>query len=227
MENTSLEFSEKGKKAFELGDFEAAIQAFSEAANAYAEEGKELDAAEERNNLSVAFLQVEKAEESLEAANGTELIFAEANDPLRQAMALGNQAAALGELGNPDEAIALYQKSAALFGEVGEGDYQETVLKSIAALELRSGKLQDTAQTMLQSLGAVARFANRYCRGADTGPRMPRQTPPRRQRLEVSMPFDRRFPGCEYASLALCRDLTPKRSVAAVPRSIPHNPSEK
>ena len=154
MGNTSVEFSKKGKKAFELGDFEAAIQAFSKAANAYAEEGKELDAAEERNNLSVALLQAEKAEKSLEAAKDTDLIFAEANDPLRQAMALGNQAAALVDLGNTDDAIALYQKSAALFGEVGEGDYQETVLKSIAALELRSGKLQDTAQTMLQSLGA-------------------------------------------------------------------------
>jgi len=155
MENTAIELSEKGKKAFEKGDFKSAIQFFSETAEAYLKEENFLDAAEAKNNLSVALLQVERAAESLEAARGTDLIFAEADDKLRQAMALGNQAAALDELGDQDEAIALYQKSASLFGEIGEGDYQETVLKSIAAIELRSGRLQDTAQTMLGSLGAV------------------------------------------------------------------------
>ena len=155
MGNTAIELSEKGKKAFEKGDFESAIQSFSETADSYLREENFLDAAEAKNNLSVALLQAERAAESLEAAKGTDLIFAEADDKLRQAMALGNQAAALDELGDRDEAITLYQKSASLFGAIGEGDYQETVLKSIAAIELRSGRLQDTAQTMLGSLGAV------------------------------------------------------------------------
>ncbi len=155
MEKTALAFSEEGKKAFEKGDFENAIQSFSAAAENYATEEKPLDAAEEKNNLSVALLQVERAEEALEAAKGTDTIFAEAGDKLKQAMAIGNQAAALDELGDLDEAIVLYQRSASIFSEIGEGDYQETVLKSIAAIELRSGKLQDTAQTMLSSLSAT------------------------------------------------------------------------
>ena len=155
MENTAIELSEKGKKAFEKGDFESAIQFFSETAEAYAKEENFLDAAEAKNNLSVALLQAEKAEEALEAAKGTDLVFAKAEDRLRQAMALGNQAAALDELGDLDEALDCYRQSAALFGEIGEGDFQEIVLKSIAAIELRSGRLQDTAQTMLSSLGAI------------------------------------------------------------------------
>lgn len=155
MENTAIELSQKGKKAFEKGDFESAVQIFSESVAAYLKEENFLDAAEANNNLSVALLQVEKAKEALEAAKGTDLIFAEAEDWLRQAMALGNQAAALAELGDADEALDLYRKSAALFGEIGESDYEETVLKSIAAIELKSGKLQDTAYTMLESLGAV------------------------------------------------------------------------
>lgn len=155
MENTAIELSTNGKKAFEKGDFESAIQIFSETAEAYLKEENFLDAAEAKNNLSVVLLLAEKAEESLEAAKGTDIVFAEADDKLRQAMALGNQAAALDELGDLDEAIALYQKSATLFGEIGEGDYQETVLKSIAAIELRSGRLKDTAQTMLGSLAAT------------------------------------------------------------------------
>ena len=155
MEKIALAFSEEGKKAFERGDFEKAIQSFSNAAENYTTEEKLLNAAEEKNNLSVALLQAERAEEALEAAKGTDTIFAQAGDKLKQAMAIGNQAAALDELGDLDEAIVLYHPSASLFAEIGEGDYQETVLKSIAAIELRSGKLQNTAQTMLASLSAT------------------------------------------------------------------------
>ncbi|MBT7992032.1 MAG: hypothetical protein HN769_19420 [Anaerolineae bacterium] len=155
MEKIALAFSEEGKKAFERGDFEKAIQSFSNAAENYTTEEKLLNAAEEKNNLSVALLQAERAEEALEAAKGTDTIFAQAGDKLKQAMAIGNQAAALDELGDLDEAIVLYHQSASLFAEIGEGDYQETVLKSIAAIELRSGKLQNTAQTMLASLSAT------------------------------------------------------------------------
>lgn len=155
MGNTAIELSTNGKKAFETGDFDSAIHFFSEAVEAYLQKEKMLDVAEAKNNLSVALLQAKRAEEALEAARGTDLIFSEAEDKLREAMALGNQAAALDELGDLDEAINFYNKSAALFGEIGEGDFQETVLKSIAAIKLRSGKLQDTAFTMLESLGAT------------------------------------------------------------------------
>ena len=155
MENTAIALAEKGKKAFGEGDFQSAVQSFSESAEAYLKEENFLDAAEAKNNLSVALLQMGKAKEALEAVQGTDLVFAEAEDHLRQAMAFGNQAAALDELGDTDEALALYRKSAALFGKIGESDYEETVLKSIAAIELKRGKLQDTAYTMLESLGAV------------------------------------------------------------------------
>jgi len=155
MENEAIELSQKGKKAFEEGNFDNAIQSFSEAAKVYTEEEKPLDAAEAQNNLSVALLQADRAKEALEIAKGTDALFAKADDLLRQAMALGNQAAALEALGQLDEALTLYEKSASLFGEIGEGDYQEIVLKSIAAIKLRSGKLQDSAYTMLDSLGAV------------------------------------------------------------------------
>ncbi len=155
MENTAIELSEKGKRAFQQDDFETAIQFFADAAESYLGADSFLDAAEAKNNLSVALLQAGKAKESLEAAQETDLVFEEAGDKLRQAMALGNQAAALDELGATEEAIKLYRKSAQLFGEIDENDYQETVLKSIAAIELRKGKVQDTAFTMLQSLQAT------------------------------------------------------------------------
>ena len=155
MENIAIELSEKGKKAFEEGDFASAIHFFSETVKHYSSAENFLDAAEAKNNLSVALLQENKAKEALEAVEGTDIIFAEAKDRTKEAMAYGNQAAALEALGKKEEALNLYRKSANLFGEIGEGDYQEIVLKSIAALELKGGKLQDTAATMLQSLSAT------------------------------------------------------------------------
>lgn len=155
METTAIKLSESGKNSYEKGDFETAIQSFSDAAKIYTEEENFLDAAEAKNNLSVSLLQAERAKESFEAAKGTDLVFAEAKDLLRQAMALGNQAAALDALGQMDEALENYAKSASLFREVGEGDLEATVLKSIAAIKLRNGKLQDSAYTMLDSLGAT------------------------------------------------------------------------
>jgi len=155
METTALKLSESGKSSFEKGDFETAIQFFSDAVKIYTKEENFIDAAEAKNNLSVSLLQADRAKESLEAAKGTDLVFAEAKDGLRQAMALGNQAAAMDALGQAEEALELYARSASLFGEVGEGDLEATVLKSIAAIKLRNGKLQDSAYTMLDSLGAT------------------------------------------------------------------------
>ncbi len=154
MEGSALDISTTAKEAFEQGDFKKAIELFNAAAEAYAQNNKPLDAAEQKNNLSVALLQVDRAKESLDAVLGTDMIFAEAGDQLRHAMALGNQAAALDALGQLDEALEFYEKSATIFGEVGEKDYQATVLKSIASIKLRKGKFQETAGSMLESLGA-------------------------------------------------------------------------
>ncbi len=135
-------------------EIEKAIELFSAAAEAFAQDNNPLDAAEQKNNLSVALLQLDRAEESLEAVLGTDTIFEENGDQLRYAMALGNQAAALDAIGRVDEALDLYERSALIFGDIGEKDYQSTVLKSIASIKLRKGKLQETAGSMLESLGA-------------------------------------------------------------------------
>lgn len=155
MAMNALELTDSGKTAYQAGNFEKAIEFFNEAAQAYEQEEKPLDAAETQNNLSVALLQLDKAEEAFNAAQGTDTLFEEAGDTLRQAMALGNQAAALDAMKNSEKALELYEKAAALFGEIDEGDYQETVLKSIAALKLREGNLQETAFNMLGSLSAA------------------------------------------------------------------------
>ncbi len=92
--------NEQGKQAFQSGQLDTAVDAFRAAAEAYASAHDDLNAAESKNNLSVALLQLGKSQESLDVALGTDDIFAKAGDLKRQGMALGNQAAALEALKN-------------------------------------------------------------------------------------------------------------------------------
>lgn len=144
-----------GKRAFAAGKYIEAANAFREASQGFTLGRDGLHAAESNNNLSVSLLKANKPQEALDAATGTEKIFESAGDVKKQAMALGNQAAALEELKRYDEALALYDRAASLFADAGDGDMRSLVLKSAAAIRLKQGKLNDTAMDMLGSLGAV------------------------------------------------------------------------
>jgi len=152
MTSTPEQLTDQGKRAFEDKSFLEAAALFLQASEGYLASQNELMAAEMKNNMSVALLQAGKPHESLEAALGTDLIFENAKDIKRQGMALGNQAAALEGLKRYDEAIAAYERSAELFAQVGEGDLRAMVLKSAAAIKLKTGKLTDSAFKMMGSL---------------------------------------------------------------------------
>ncbi len=145
---------EDGKAAFASGHFGPAAEAFQKAAEGYSRLGDALNAAEMRNNLSVALLKAGQAQAALEAAAGTEETFARSGDFMRQGMALGNQAAALEALKRFREALQAYDRSAELFAQAGEGDLRAMVMKSAAAIKLKHGQLGDSAFKMIGSLEA-------------------------------------------------------------------------
>jgi tetratricopeptide (TPR) repeat protein len=72
----------------------------------------ELNAAEMKNNESVALLQAGKAKEALQATDGTEEVFQKAGDIKRQGIAVSNRAAALEGLKKWKEALAEYDRAA-------------------------------------------------------------------------------------------------------------------
>jgi tetratricopeptide (TPR) repeat protein len=146
------QLAEQGKQAFSAKDFDQAASFFNEAASVYAAQGDTLNAAEMKNNLSVALLQAGNVTAALEATAGTEQVFAQAGDLKRQAMAFGNQAASLEALKKLDQALAAYERSAALFAEAGESEMRSIVLQSAAAIKLRRGKMVDSALTMIGSV---------------------------------------------------------------------------
>jgi tetratricopeptide (TPR) repeat protein len=156
-EDMPASLAEEAKRLYERREYERAAGLFLRAAQASSRAGDDLMAAELNNNRSVSLLQAGKAKEALQAAQGTDQVFAAASDPKRQAMALGNQAAALEALHRMDEAFETYGRSALLFEQAGEGDMQALVKKSMAAIQLKRGRLVESAFNMVGSVEAKAR----------------------------------------------------------------------
>jgi tetratricopeptide (TPR) repeat protein len=137
---------------YQGGQYSHAAAAFKTAAERYAAGADELNAAEMMNNVSVALLKAGDAAGALQAAEGTDAVFAAANDAQRQAMALGNQAAACEALGNNRRAILLYQQSSDLLKGTGDRELRTYVLSNLSALQLKNGDQLQSLATMQTAL---------------------------------------------------------------------------
>jgi tetratricopeptide (TPR) repeat protein len=129
----------RAEASYHAGHFPEAAGLFEQAARQYTEEGDVVKAAEMANNRSVALLQSGDAKGALEAAQGTDQVFAQAGEVRRQALAIGNQAAGLEALNRLDEALARYRESSDLLKQVGDEESRVPVLKAISALQIRTG----------------------------------------------------------------------------------------
>jgi tetratricopeptide (TPR) repeat protein len=145
---------EKAKEDFQNKELKSAIEGFQTALEAYQKDGAELEVAEMANNLSVVHLQDKNPEQALEIVEGTDKVFEAHNEIVKQAMALGNKAAALEALKRLDEAEQAYQKSADLLEEAGEKDLRAYVMQSLSALQLRQGRQLDGLISMKSGLDA-------------------------------------------------------------------------
>jgi tetratricopeptide (TPR) repeat protein len=154
-QQTPVTLAEQGKQNYEKGNYLAAADLFLQAAQAYAAAQDELNAAEMKNNQSVALLQGVKAKEALQATEGTEQVFEKAGDIKRQGIAVSNRAAALAELKKWKEALAEYDRAATLFEQIGEGDMHSIVRKAAAEINLKRGRLNDSQMDVYDSLRLV------------------------------------------------------------------------
>ena len=154
MSSDPAQLEAQAKAAFAAKRFSEAADLFREAAEGYRLGRSALMAAEMMNNVSVCLLQAGDAQGALDAASGTEEVFASNGDLKRQGMAVGNLAAALDELKRYDDALAGYERSADLFSQAGEDDLRSLVLKSAAGLRLKTGRVTESAFKMIGSLEA-------------------------------------------------------------------------
>lgn len=154
---TAEGFVEKGKDAYKRKDYRKAAEAYRMATEAYTSSGNKLMAAEVANNCSVAWLKFGDAQAALDAVKGTEVVFAEGGDILRQGFAWGNQGSALEALGRLDEAISAYEQSATLLKQAGETEMRLYVMESLSELQFRTGRQLQALATMKAGLDGVKR----------------------------------------------------------------------
>jgi tetratricopeptide (TPR) repeat protein len=150
-----ITLAEDGKQEYAKNNFKAAAMLFAQAAQAYAAMQDELNAAEMKNNQSVALLQAGNAKGALEATDRTEAVFQKAGDIKRQGIAVSNRAAALEGMKKWQEALAEYDRAASLFEQAGEGDMHSIVRKAAANINLKRGKLVNSQMDVYDSLRLV------------------------------------------------------------------------
>lgn len=149
------ELKKEAARAYKKKDYLAAAKDYQAAAEGFSQQGAQLEAAEMLNNASVAYLQAEQPESALEAALDTDQTFAAAGDQRRQAIALGNQAAAYEALDDLDSAAQAYQSSSELLKEIGDHELRPSVMQSLSAVQLRQGQQMEALVTMQAGLDEI------------------------------------------------------------------------
>ena len=139
---------DEAKNAYEKGEYKNAAISFERATESYRTIDDFLLAAEMANNQSVALLQANDAHAALKAVQGTEEVFQQAGEGVKQAMAIGNRAAALESLGQLEEAENAYLLSADLLKKNGETDLYAHVMKTLSAVQVRQGKQLEALTNM-------------------------------------------------------------------------------
>ena len=147
----------EARVSYKKGRYLDAARAFDAVAKSYQAEGDELNAAEMRNNASVSYLQAGETQLAFQAVEGTDEIFASAEDVLRQGIALGNLGAALQADSKYTEAIDTYERSAELLKQAGEGEFRAKVMQSLSQLQLKTGRQFEALATMEAGLEGIER----------------------------------------------------------------------
>ncbi|HTX92114.1 MAG TPA: hypothetical protein VMC09_12950 [Anaerolineales bacterium] len=149
------EIADRAKGIYQAGDFLAAAQAFGEAADGYAAAGDKLMAAEMHNNQSVAALRGKQPQAALDAALGTDEVFASAGDFRRQGMALANQASALDALKHFNDAIDHYKMAGDTLEKAGEDTLRVDVMQLLSMHYLRRFKFYEAVIALQSGLAGV------------------------------------------------------------------------
>jgi tetratricopeptide (TPR) repeat protein len=149
------QLADEGQAVYNKGDYLSAAKLFRAAADSYSAAGDEVLAAEMANNCSVAYLRGGNAQEAIDVVRGTDEVFANHNESLRQAMALGNQAAALEALKRLDEALESYNKSAELLNSLGEFELRAYVQQAVSNIKLHKGRYLEAYAYMRDGVSKI------------------------------------------------------------------------
>ncbi len=148
MENSPQQLKKQAEAAYQSKQYRQAAELFLSASQAFSNAGNLLAAAEMSSNRSVSLLQAGDAKGALEAVRGMDRVFSLSGDTRKQALALGNEAAALEALGKHADAMDKYRQAADLLKQIGDSESRAAVLKSISQIQLKTGRHLESFASM-------------------------------------------------------------------------------
>ncbi len=151
----------KGLNLFRQKKYSEAAQLFENISNILKENDSILKSAEISNNASVAYLLNGNAQKAFEMAKDTHFIFENENDWKNSGLALGNQAAALEELGDKKKAFDLYQLAAENLKKAGEMESRAYILKRISSLQMQKGEQFEALGSMSAALQQLPKLSRK------------------------------------------------------------------
>jgi tetratricopeptide (TPR) repeat protein len=146
--STAQQQADQGLRAFRGKNYAEAAACFTQAMQLFEAEGNLVQKGEMANNLSVAYLQSGDSARALQVLENIAEMFAQANDQRRQALTLGNQAAALEAGGDAAAALEKYQQCSDILKALGDIETRAPVLQAISQLQMRSGHQLEALATM-------------------------------------------------------------------------------
>ncbi len=134
------ELREEGRRYYQMGEYEKAIESFQQARELYAEAGDLHGVAEMLNNLGVTYRQTGQWDEALRVLGEAQRVFADLADRNGQAQVLGNLGSVYSAQGQPDRAAEHFEQAVALFRELEERALERDTLRALSRVRLRQRK---------------------------------------------------------------------------------------
>ncbi|NPV56985.1 MAG: hypothetical protein HPY76_10005 [Anaerolineae bacterium] len=153
IEDEPLSLIHSAERSYRSGNFLAAADQYNLAVQAYENNGQPEVAAEHKNNASVCYLKAGHADRALKIAIGTDLVFENSGNVQKQALALGNQAAAMQALGKLDEAESHYIECAHLLRSSDGQDKLFEVYSELSTVQIKRRKYLQALASMNSGLG--------------------------------------------------------------------------
>lgn len=120
-ENQSIDLEQRGRKLYEIGQFEEAAEVWERAAEAYRIEAKTVSQARVLSNLSLAYQKLGQWQKAQKAIDSS-LSFLQSEDAKRQvlAQALNTQGTLQLALGKTEKAIGIWQEAEKAYNTAGD-----------------------------------------------------------------------------------------------------------
>lgn len=150
--------AERGRRAYDRGEYETAVAAFSETRSVWRQLGDKRGEASALVDLGVAHQRMGNLADAQMAYEEALVLFEELGDDDGRATVMGNLATLMRRRGAADQAESLLQQAADMFYQLGKEDYEADTLRLLAQVQMQRGGWLDSLITYNRAMSRMERL---------------------------------------------------------------------